>query len=161
MTLDTGAVAGGAARGDARKSRRNLDQIVGYQMRRVGSLVTRELAGVFGAVGLAPGQFSILMIVAENPGSTQSEIAALARLDRSTLALVLTRLRRLGFVRRVADSGDRRANRIHATEAGERAIRSVLPRLAHFERRIAGEFSAAEKQAFLEGLSRIEEAIVG
>lgn len=161
MTRKSAAAAGAGASGARQATRRDLDQIVGYQLRRVGSLVTRELASVFSAVGLAPGQFSILMIVAENPGCTQSQIASLARLDRSTLALVLARLRRLGLIRRVTDSGDRRANRVHATDAGETAIRSVLPRLARFEQRIAGGFSPSEKRAFLQSLSKIEEAVAG
>ncbi|HBS35262.1 MAG TPA: hypothetical protein DEA50_09335 [Parvularcula sp.] len=161
MSLNSPSGARASASKASRRRKRNLDQIVGYQLQRTGSLVTRELAVVFSAVGLAPGQFSILLIIAENPGCTQSQIAVLARLDPSTLALVIARLRVLGFIRRAADAGDRRSNRIHSTEKGEQAIRSVLPILARFESRITGEFSATEKQAFLRCLSKIERAIVG
>ncbi len=161
MSSNSLTAASAPASKASRRRKRDLDQIVGYQLRRVGSLVTRELAAVFSAVGLAPGQFSILLIVAENPGCTQSQIAVLARLDRSTLALVLARLRLLGFIRRAADAGDRRSNRIHATEKAELAIQTVLPSLARFERRITIEFSATEKQAFLRCLSKIDRTIVG
>jgi DNA-binding MarR family transcriptional regulator len=140
-------------------AQRDPDALVGYRLRRVGALVIRRLGDVFGSAGLAPGQFSILVLIDRHPGSSQSDIARLARVDRSTLVPIIARLRRLELIARDENAADRRAFRVATTAKGKRAIRKVLPEAQRFERRLTRNLAAGEKARLLRSLAKIEAAL--
>ncbi len=138
---------------------RNLEDLVGYRLRRVGALVIKELGGIFGAVGLAPGQFSILMLIGAHPHSSQSDLALLAGVDRSTLVPVIERLLTLGYITRLQNESDRRAYRLQISTAGRRAVEKATPLAESFERRVTKGFAADDKRRLLIALQQIEESL--
>ncbi len=140
--------------------RRDLQQLVGYQLRRVGSLVVKELSYIFSGIGLAPGQFSILMLIAEHPGCFQMDLARLANVDRSTLVPMIERLTRLKFIKRDQSDDDRRAFHLHLTSRGRKAIDQVMPDLRSFEQTITDGMGAREKTALLQSLHHVEQALL-
>lgn len=67
-------------------------------------------------------QFVVLRFISAHPGATQAETATETSVDRSTLAEILTRLEERGLVVRIRSKLDARANHVHLTEAGKRAV---------------------------------------
>lgn len=139
--------------------RRDLNLLVGYQVRRVGAKIAKQLGHIFSVVGLAPGQFSVLMLIADSDGCQQSEIAQQTDLDPSTLVPVIDRLRGLGFVRREKHPHDRRAWLLYATPEGRAAIRKVTPQLSKFEDGLTAALSDRQKSELLASLKQIDAAL--
>ncbi len=148
------------ASGDTVAPRRDLQRLVGYQLRRVGSLVVKELSRILSVVGLAPGQFSILMLIDEHISCFQMDLARLANVDRSTLVPMIERLVRLKFIKRSQSDDDGRAFHLQVTPRGRKAIEQVMPDLRAFEETITDAMSAREKSALLQSLHRVEEALL-
>ncbi len=145
---------------DTAASRRDLAGLVGYQLRRVGAQVVKELSRIFSVAGLAPGQFSILMLIAEHPGCFQMDLARLANVDRSTLVPMIERLARLKFIKRSQSDTDRRAFHLQVTARGRTAIDEVMPELRAFEETLTDTMNTREKTALLRSLRHVEEALL-
>ncbi len=133
-----------------------MDTHVGYQLRRTYGAVRKNLIKIFGDEGLAPGQFSILMLIAANPGHTQTAISELARLDRSTIVPTISHLEKIGLVERQKSKTDARAHAVYITRKGQEALGVIAPKLKQSENRLTADFSESEKEAFLAALRNIE-----
>jgi len=145
---------------DEAAPRRDLHNLVGYQLRRVGALIVKELGRIFAEIGLAPGQFSILTLIAENPDCFQMDLARLARVDRSTLVPVIERLINLKLIARSQSREDRRAYHLNVTACGRNAIEQVTPDLRAFEEAITDGMGEREKKALLLSLQHVEKALM-
>ncbi|MCR6643121.1 MAG: MarR family transcriptional regulator [Terricaulis sp.] len=74
-------------------------------------------------------QFAVLAAVAQRPGLSQSELTSETGIDRSTLAEMLARMQKRGWITRAAHALDQRAQTVRLTEAGELMLRnSAVPR---------------------------------
>ncbi|MFQ5562524.1 MAG: MarR family winged helix-turn-helix transcriptional regulator [Parvularculaceae bacterium] len=139
---------------------RDMEGLAGYRLRRVGALVVKELGAIFNKIGLAPGQFSVLTLIAQNPGRTQTRLAEMARIDRSTLVPVIDRLEALGFVNRKPSERDRRAYALFVTPKARKAAAQVLPELEAFEDGISVAMTRKEKAGLLSALQKIETTLI-
>lgn len=131
-----------------------LDGLIGYQLRRA-FLRSNALFGKLAApAGLAPGQFGVLTLIARNPGRSQTEIAAAAGLDRSSLTQALDQLAERGFVER-RPGPDRRTFHLHATPAGASALIAARARVNEHETAIRADLTEAEAATLLALLKRL------
>lgn len=133
-----------------------MDTHLGYQLRRTYGAVRKNLIRIFGDEGLAPGQFSILMLIAANPGYTQTAISELARLDRSTIVPTISHLEKIGFVERQKSKTDARAHAVYITGKGQTALGVIAPKLKVSEDRLTADLSESEKQELIVVLRNIE-----
>jgi DNA-binding MarR family transcriptional regulator len=131
-----------------------LDQLVGYQLRRAFLRSNQLFGGLAGKAGLQPGQYGVLKLIGLNPGRSQSDIAAAAGLDRSSLTQVLDQLCRRGLVER-RPGPDRRTLSLHLTAEGERTLADAGPAVAEHERAIRGELTESEAATMVELLKRL------
>lgn len=76
---------------------------------------------------LTKPQYSVLEVVAAEPGIEQSAAGVAAGSDRSTLAAMLMRLEDRGLLRRRVDPGDRRRRLLYLTEHGREAVEDASP----------------------------------
>lgn len=104
---------------------------------------------------LTPMLVGTMMIVDENPGINQSDIATLLGTDRSTMVRLVDQLEELGFIVRRPDPGDRRSSVPTLTDEGRRLLGEALPRIAASEDEIASSLSAQERETLLDLLGRI------
>jgi DNA-binding MarR family transcriptional regulator len=131
-----------------------LDGLVGYQLRRAFLRSNQLFAGLAGKAGLQPGQYGVLKLIGLNPGRSQSDIAAAAGLDRSSLTQVLDQLARRGLVER-RPGPDRRTLSLHLTEEGEKTVAEAAGSVAEHEAAIRGDLTEAETRTLVELLRRI------
>jgi len=131
-----------------------LDGLVGYQLRRAFLRSNQLFAGLAGKAGLQPGQHGVLKLIGLNPGRSQSDIAAAAGLDRSSLTQVLDQLARRGLVER-RPGPDRRTLSLHLTEEGEKTVAEAAGSVAEHEAAIRGDLTEAETRTLVELLRRI------
>jgi DNA-binding MarR family transcriptional regulator len=69
--------------------------------------------------GLTRAQWVILARLGHNPGMTQNELAVLAEVEPITVARLIDRLEKRGFVERRPDPMDRRVWRLHLLPAAQ------------------------------------------
>jgi DNA-binding MarR family transcriptional regulator len=113
-----------------------LDGTVGFLLKRAQIAVSSHIHHIFAELEITAVQFSVLTLVANNPGIAQSDLAAALDVERPRMVPVLDKLQRRGLAERRQDDLDGRSRRIHLTEDG-----ATL--LAELERR----FTAQEKRS--------------
>ena len=81
----------------------------------------------FASFGITDAQFNALMILWDYRAGPlkQHELAELLVVNRASVGAVIDRLQRSGWVRREVDEGDRRAFRVHLTDAGIAKLKEV------------------------------------
>jgi DNA-binding MarR family transcriptional regulator len=132
-----------------------LNERIGYQLRRAFFRANGLFARLAGEAGLAPGQYGVLKLVELNPGRSQTEVAAAAGLDRSSLTQLLDQLVRRGLIER-RPGRDRRTVSLHPTPAGAEAIVRAEPKVEAHEALMRADLSDAEIAVLLELLKRLQ-----
>lgn len=105
-----------------------------YLISRVTLCVTSALKRDFAAAGVGsvkPAYLGVLMSLWQQDGIKVVDLARRAGLETSTMTGLLDRMERDNLLSRAADLTDRRAHRIHLTEAGREvkdAVMGVLER---------------------------------
>ncbi len=93
--------------------------IVGYRLRRAQLSVFQKFHAVFEELKLRPAEYSVLVLIADNPGRKQTEIAEALGIKRANFVTLVHGLEERGLVERVPSANDRRANALHLTRDGE------------------------------------------
>ena len=130
-----------------------LGDTIGFQLRAAQEMAFAAFARRVGDAGLKPGRYSMLGVIRENPGLSQTALGAAVGRDKSTLTPALAELERLGLVRR--DRGvDRRSYALTLTPAGEAALATLSAHAALHERAL-DRIADPGRDAFLETLRRL------
>lgn len=88
----------------------------GYWANHMARLFHQALAERIAPLGLAPGQFMVLLALWRGDGVTQKELITVLDVEQATLANTLSRMERDGLIERLAVENDRRARTIWLTE---------------------------------------------
>lgn len=113
-----------------------------HLLHRVEQLAADRFAQLVGGDHVTLRQFTVLVAISQQPGLSQSELVRATGIDRSTLADMMTRMEKKGWVTRTPSTTDARALSIRmaregstllaATEryamAADAAILDALPR---------------------------------
>jgi DNA-binding MarR family transcriptional regulator len=127
----------------------------GHLLRRCQQRAVDLFTAELGPDGPTPRQFALMVCIRQNPGASQIELVRLSGIDRSTLAEMLRRLLRRGLVARQRTDGDRRANALRLTEAGEAMLARAVPIVADVQSRILAPIPRTQHKRFLALLRRI------
>lgn len=121
-----------------------LSDFTGYSLKRATSIVLGDLAEVLKAHDLRAVSFSALLIIVEQPGLTQTQLAETLQIERSNLVTILDALSRRKLMIRAPVAHDRRRHALMPTPAGK-ALAETVRRdvMAHEDRLFAG-LTAAE-----------------
>ena len=98
-----------------------------------------------GELGIRPGEISVLMMLADNPGIRQGVLARALMIKRAHMAKMIRGMEEAGLVTRTVPEDDRRAVQIWLTDKGKARIASVEAPFAEHEARNATPLSAAEE----------------
>jgi DNA-binding MarR family transcriptional regulator len=116
--------------------------------------LTRELA----PYRLGPGQQAYLLTLTSGEAVSQDEIARRHRVDKANAARAAQALERLGYVRRVRSSDDRRRWDVSLTREGA-AVRAEVQRiLGGWVGSLAEAVSSREWETTVSSLTRMAEA---
>jgi MarR family transcriptional regulator, lower aerobic nicotinate degradation pathway regulator len=109
-------------------------------------------------LGITPREYSVLAVLAERSPLSQTRVAAILGLDRTTILKLGASLEQLGFVVRERDAADRRAYAVALTSAGEQMRKQAFRLLLDCERRFLSALSPPERQQLHDLLTRLVES---
>lgn len=101
-----------------------LSELIGYALKRAQLKVFEDFLHSVAPVQLTPAQFSVLLLLDNNPGRNQTEIANTLGILRPNFVAMLDSLESRELCTRVRSANDRRSHILVLTEKG----RTVLAR---------------------------------
>lgn len=121
----------------------------GYLIRRLHQRSTSEFASAVNGAGITQVQLSILLAIAEFPGTDATRISELIGSDRATIGQALSRLERRKLIRRRTGVRDKRTKRLVITPAGEALVETVSSAVKFIGDELFGGLDASERATFL------------
>ena len=72
--------------------------IIGYRLRRAQLKVFQRFLAVFDELSLRPAEYSVLVLIADNPGRKQTEIAEVLGIKRANFVALVHEMEERGLV---------------------------------------------------------------
>ncbi len=108
---------------------------LGYLVRRLQVAIFRNFMTTLAPMNVRPAQYSVLVLIAANPGSSQAAIGLALNIERARLARMLHELERREWVER--RNRDGRSHALFLTGAGRKALKSLQELVARHEDEVA------------------------
>lgn len=102
-----------------------LNESLGFNVNVAANASLRRFANVTKPFGITPEQYVTMMMLKENPGITQTQMAEKIFKDKTTITRGVDGLVDKGYVTKERDSTDRRAFNVTLTAEGQRVIEEV------------------------------------
>jgi DNA-binding MarR family transcriptional regulator len=132
-----------------------LGDYLGFRLRRVQDQLSRRFAAATADLGMRPGLFSSLALIAANPGISQSDLSREIGHDKSGMVAMLDDLEKLGWAVRERSQHDRRRHALRITPEGQARLDDMFAVLAKTEAEVLRQLSDAEIQLLSELLDRM------
>ena len=115
-----------------------IRDLIGYALRRAQGVVYADLNDALARISLRPLQFTLLLMVAENPGASQTSVCEALGMQKANCVPTMSELERRGLIIRRKSATDARSYELHITNKGKR----ILQR--------AGELQSTHEQRLIE-----------
>lgn len=135
-----------------------LEGMVGMELRKAQLVATRKFMDVLEG-HILPGHFTILVLIENNPGLSQSRIAEAAGLDRSSLVPVLKQFEKDGLINRISARNDRRSKIMNITSKGRNLIEKYTGEIYRLEKMLVEGLGGENYHKFLQLLTRFQELL--
>jgi DNA-binding MarR family transcriptional regulator len=133
-----------------------LHDVIGYQIAQA-SIVTlavyQRAAG--DALTLRPVEYTMLVLVNENPGSTAARLARALAVSAPNITIWLDKLQRRGLMRREASKTDRRSQHLYVTDKGRKLAEEATRRVIEAEQHAFAHLSTGERAILVELLRKL------
>ena len=127
-----------------------LTHLVGYAASRARLRMRKVFAQHMAPLDLKVIEFSILMLVVQNPRVNQKQLGHALDVSPPNMAVTLDRMVERGWVERVRSTADRRAQHIHLTDAGRVLVAEAEAIAATMENAALSVLSHAERELLIE-----------
>ena len=104
---------------------------------------------------LSSGSYPYLMILKDKDGINQNRISEELGYDKAMTTRTLAKLIDIGYLDRIKDDDDFRANKIYLTEKGKNVTVKVLEKIHELVRLITLDLNEEEKVNTIESLNKI------
>jgi MarR family transcriptional regulator for hemolysin len=116
--------------------------------------LTTELSAALEGVGVSPRAYCVLTSAMRGE-YTQTQLARMVDLDKTTMVVTLDELEAAGLAERRPSTSDRRARVIAVTAAGRRKVRQAEEITERIRGDVLGVLAPEEREVFLGALSRL------
>ena len=140
--------------------RSDLERNFGFLMHDVARLMKADFDRRSRALGLTRSQWWVLNFVYALEGATQTELADQCEVERATMGRLLDKLEEKGWVRREADSQDRRIRRVYLTGAVQDLMVALRGIGAEVRNGAMAGLSPEEQDQFVDLLLKIKANMV-
>lgn len=133
-----------------------LRQFTGYHIRRAYNALRGDLTQRLKPLGLRITTYSCLLLITQNPGIRQTELAGALDIERPNLVAILDELLRNGWIQRERMASDRRAFALNATPQGKRICKKAVLANQQNEQKILAALSERQVDTLMDALQKIE-----
>jgi len=121
-----------------------LETLLGYNARRTALAVISVFLQRMAPYGLRPVDFSVVSVIAHNPGVTSRQICAALDILPPNLVGMIKSLDQRGLIERKPHPTDRRAQGLHLSPAGTKLQKAAQTTATQLESDVAGRLDADE-----------------
>jgi MarR family transcriptional regulator, transcriptional regulator for hemolysin len=125
-----------------------------WLLSRASYIMTTKLTAALEALGVSPRAHCVLS-AAMSGDHTQTELARMVGLDKTTMVVTLDELEAAGLAERRPSSTDRRARFIAVTKAGERKVQEAQEIVERIRADVLAVLPEDDREVFLDSLSRL------
>ncbi|OKJ07401.1 MarR family winged helix-turn-helix transcriptional regulator [Kitasatospora sp. CB01950] len=122
---------------------------------QTGHAMNTRLSLALAEIDSSPRKHCVLLHAMEAE-RTQSQLAAIAGLDKTTMVVTADELERDGLAERCPSATDRRARIIRATPAGEELVRRGMAIVDRVHAAALDELSPGERQVLVDALVKLQ-----
>lgn len=140
---------------DSYQSVSDLEEFVGYNLKRAYVIMQNDFRAALGQDGLSARVFSALSLAVQFANITQSELARKLGIERSGLVAIVDDLEGRGFLKRTHVPGDRRVQALVATEKGKAAYADAVATVRAHEKALLSHLSEDERTTLITLLKKI------
>ncbi|MGJ7496742.1 MarR family winged helix-turn-helix transcriptional regulator [Variovorax sp. RT4R15] len=134
---------------------RVLETLVGYNTRRAWLTISAVFAERMAAYGLKQVDFSVLSLLAHNPGATSRQLCATLDILPPNLVSLIAAMDSRGLIERRPHPHDGRAVGLHLTTAGKKLIREAEAAVVQLELDASAKLSARERESLIKLLQKL------
>jgi len=131
-----------------------LSTNLSWMLSHASYTLTTELTAALEQLGISPRAHCVLSAAATGE-HTQTELAQMIGLDKTTLLVTLDELEAAGLAERRPSEKDRRVRVIAVTEAGRRTLAEAENIADRVQADVLGALSPAERKVFVDALGRL------
>ena len=125
-----------------------------WLLSRASHNLTTEMTAALEDLGISPRVHAVLT-TAMCGEHTQTEIARMVGLDKTTMVVTVDELEAAGLAERRPSNTDRRARVIVVTDAGKRSVKAADKVLDRVRDDVLSALEPGERQVFLDALGRL------
>lgn len=127
-----------------------------FLLARTSHALAMEYAAALAELGISPRAYHALTR-AQSAELTQTQLAELCGLDKTTMVVTMDELEHAGLAARSASPTDRRVRIVLVTEAGRRAADQARKLIEQLDAEVLGTLPTEERIALTNGLRRLVE----
>ena len=132
-----------------------LESLVGYNARRATLVVVEAFLKHMAIYDLRPVDFSVLSLIAHNPGITSRQLCSALNIQPPNLVGMVNTLEKRKLVTRLPHPSDGRAVGLHLTPSGKKMVRNAEQTAVRAEADASARLSAAERTTLMHLLKKI------
>ncbi|WP_022906770.1 MarR family winged helix-turn-helix transcriptional regulator [Curtobacterium sp. B18] len=137
----------------------DLDTSLGYLLKEASSALRTAMEAVLRPLGMTITHYSCLELLAQRPGSSNSDLARGAFVTRQSMNVLLQALERDGSVSRASEAPVGKALPVQLTPLGRKRLAEASAAVRGVELRMLGGMSADEQEAALRALRSMVRAL--
>jgi DNA-binding MarR family transcriptional regulator len=134
---------------------RMLETLVGYNARRAWLVVSQVFAERMAVYGLKQVDFSVLSLIAHNPGATSRQLCSTLDILPPNLVSLIAAMDSRGLIERRPHPHDGRAIGLHLTPAGEELIREAERTVMQLEADASARLTSRERETLIRLLQKM------
>ncbi|MBX9959256.1 MAG: MarR family transcriptional regulator [Burkholderiaceae bacterium] len=132
-----------------------LEGLVGYNARRATLVIVDAFLRNMAVYGLKPVEFSVLSLIAHNPGITSRQLCSTLNIQPPNLVGMINQLQRRELITRRPHPHDGRAMGLHLTPAGRKLVKQAEVTASELEDAATSRLSPAERKTLIQLLRKI------
>lgn len=132
-----------------------LESLVGYNARRATLVIIDAFLHNMAVYGLRPVDFSVLSLIAHNPGVTSRQLCTTLNIQPPNLVGMISQLQRRDLITRRPHPNDGRAMGLHLTPEGRKMMKQAEVTASELEEASTARLSPAERRTLMQLLKKI------
>lgn len=132
-----------------------LESLVGYNARRATLVIIDAFLRHMAVYGLRPVDFSVLSLIAHNPGITSRQLCTSLDIQPPNLVGLINQLQKRELITRRPHPRDGRAMGLHLTPAGRKLVKQAEVTASELENEATARLTPAERKTLMQLLRKL------